>query len=327
MQIVSSLTPTFGSVVQNQARNSLPCPGDTMTLLAQQGAVLLKGFDFTPESFVNFSGQCCQSFETYAGGALRFRALTRKALNPEGTLLSTTGDGQSFSIPLHGEMYYQLHHPDIIWFYCKTPPLILGQTTVADGHEVLCQLSRRSLDLLRRKRLLYVRELSAQDWPETFQTTSLASLKTLCESAGLMLTVNPDNSIRTEFTCSGLVIDDLRRERFINNLLSVLKFERDISGGLVVSATGQEKPTSPPLVVRLEDGTPVPNWLAEDVERAGEIATVEIQWEQGDVLLLDNRKILHGRRAISGTERQVLVRMGTLANQRRQTKNPSEHCT
>lgn len=43
--------------------------------------------------------------------------------------------------------------------------------------------------------------------------------------------------------------------------------------------------------------------------RAYEAAAVDVRWERGDVLLLDNMLAAHGRRAFEG-EREIVVAMG-----------------
>jgi alpha-ketoglutarate-dependent taurine dioxygenase len=40
--------------------------------------------------------------------------------------------------------------------------------------------------------------------------------------------------------------------------------------------------------------------------RLAETLTVDLQWQQGDVALIDNLRVMHGRRAFAG-ERRVLA--------------------
>src|SRR5437763_2679093 len=156
--LVSSLGPTFGTLVCAD-RPTIPPPEGVWDLLDRSGAVLFRVFGFTPGSFVSFSDSCCSAFSTYVGGAFRFRSLDRVSLGAHGTLLSPTGATQAFAIPLHGEMYYQKDRPETLWFFCNRAPSKRGQTTLADGREIMNTLSYQSKALLRSHELLYIREL------------------------------------------------------------------------------------------------------------------------------------------------------------------------
>jgi alpha-ketoglutarate-dependent taurine dioxygenase len=312
IRLESCRTSSSGAMICAEKDEGLPNDEKTMAVLAQTGAVLLRGFPFDSDSFVTFSDRCCVSFSTYAGGAFRFRSLDRIDLGANGTLLSTTGSKQTFAIPLHGEMYYQRQRPDTIWFFCKRAPEALGQTIIADGREIFEALPARSKALLRSSRLRYIRELGPNDWPTTFQTNDLEELLRICDEGGANLTIRLDNSIRIEFACSALVSGNDGHEIFINNLISVWRFEQDLRSGATGAALGSDVSKRPPLAVRLEDGCNPPEWLTTDIEKASAALTTEIAWQNGDVLVLDNRRILHGRRKASGDNREILVRLGNL---------------
>jgi alpha-ketoglutarate-dependent taurine dioxygenase len=290
----------------------VPDHKQTMSLLYQTAAVLLRGFRFDADSFVKFSNCCCAGFSKYRGGAFRFRSLDRVSLGAEGTLLSTTGGKQGFPIPLHGEMYYQQERPDTLWLFCRRAPKACGETTVADGQKLFERLPLRSKELLRCKKLCYVRDLSADDWPTTFQTHDLEEVREICRRGNSSLSVRLDNSIEIRFTCSALLSGNNGREIFINNLVSVWKCEREIRAGNTNRILGTDVCKRPPLSIRLDDSTEPPEWLIADIEAASEVVTTAITWQCGDVLVLDNRRMLHGRRQAVGDDREILVRLGHL---------------
>ena len=43
-----------------------------------------------------------------------------------------------------------------------------------------------------------------------------------------------------------------------------------------------------------------------------ETCTVEINWQDGDVAVIDNTRVMHGRRAIKDQDRQLFIGMGRL---------------
>jgi hypothetical protein len=274
--------------------------------------VLLRGFSFTKESFIQFSDACCPGgFSSYVGGGFRFRGLDRASLGAGGTLLSTTGHTQAFGIPLHGEMYYQRERPDVLWFFCERAPAERGQTTMADGRDVLAAMSEPTRAFLRANKLRYVRELGPDDWPTTFQTSELAEVRRICERNGMTLEVRDDQSIHTEYVASALTTDPGGREVFLNNALMLVEFEAAFRAGLAAGLLGERVKTLP-LVVRMEDGSPVPEAVVRDIEAAGHAGIVDITWRDSDVVMVDNRRVLHGRRKTVGTDRSILVRLGSL---------------
>ena len=48
----------------------------------------------------------------------------------------------------------------------------------------------------------------------------------------------------------------------------------------------------------LDDGRPVPEAWLQAIKAAGDSLSVPVDWRDGDVLMLDNTRFLHGRTAI-----------------------------
>jgi alpha-ketoglutarate-dependent taurine dioxygenase len=308
---VSPLAPTFGWVIDANGIPDVPGCEEFMDLFVRGGAILLRGFPFVTDSFVKFSDSCCGTFSKYVGGGARFRALDRISRGAEGTLLTTTGNESGFSMPLHGEMYYQKLRPDMLWFYCERPPSVKGQTTLADGRELFARLSERSKTLLRSTRLLYRRDLSPADWQTMFKTESLNELRQICDANQMTLEIRSDDSIVIEYVSPAIRTAEGDGEIFINNAMLLVKSELALRSGEAAQFVGAAT-TKVPLVVRLEDGSALPDWLIADVDAVSEEITIEVQWQRGDVVAVDNRRILHGRRKAVG-DREILVRLGNLA--------------
>jgi alpha-ketoglutarate-dependent taurine dioxygenase len=308
----SSIASTFGKILIAPPDAELPDTREIMQLFEEHCALLLRGFPFNSEAFVDFSDRCCGSFSAYVGGGIRFRSLNRDSLGAGGTLMSTTGGSQGFPIPLHGEMYYQARHPDMLWFYCKRAPAIKGYTTLADGRDLFVRLRPESQDFLRTNALRYVRELSREDWQMSFMTQDEAELRRLCDENEMQLEMKRDGSVHIEFLSSGLA-GAPGSEVFINNAILLWHFEVAMRSGLAAQYVGGDVPLKPPLVVRTEDYAELPEWLMRDIDEVTEAIQYKIKWRDGDVALVDNRRILHGRTQAVGNDREILVRLGNLA--------------
>ena len=67
-----------------------------------------------------------------------------------------------------------------------------------------------------------------------------------------------------------------------------------------------------PPVYTLEDGSVVTPEEIEDLRDVAEACTAEINWQDGDVAVIDNTRVMHGRRAIKDQDRQLYIGMGRL---------------
>ena len=61
-----------------------------------------------------------------------------------------------------------------------------------------------------------------------------------------------------------------------------------------------------------QDGSPLSNATKAEITKLAEQCTLELAWQDGDMVLIDNTRVMHGRRAIEGdpSERQLVIAMG-----------------
>ena len=67
-----------------------------------------------------------------------------------------------------------------------------------------------------------------------------------------------------------------------------------------------------PPIYTLDDDTTVSSDEIEDLRNIAETCTIEINWQDGDVAVIDNTRVMHGRRAIKDQDRQLFIGMGRL---------------
>jgi hypothetical protein len=67
-----------------------------------------------------------------------------------------------------------------------------------------------------------------------------------------------------------------------------------------------------PPVYTLDDGSVVTAGEIEALRDIAETCTVEINWQDGDVAVIDNTRVMHGRRAIKDQDRKQFIGMGRL---------------
>ncbi len=259
-------------------------------IFKSSGFLLFRGFPVDTEKFKTFTEWFGTGFMRYLGGAI-----PRDTINGDQTLLAVTGSKLHFAVPLHGEMYYMKHKPSLVWFYCITPPVSDGETTICDGEELYKQLTENTQNLLSSKKLKYVRIYPNGLWQKIYQTNDLDLVKSICQENNINLTINQENnSITTESIRPAIFTSKYgNRKVFINNVLPLL-------AGIM----GETK-----SFVRFEDDLEIPEQIHQELKTVSDRLTTLISWQKGDILMVDNTRLLHGRRAYADNQRNICVRL------------------
>ena len=280
-----------------------------LSLFRSTGAVFLRGFNATLEDFEALSGALMTDLVTNRGAAFSHGPLKRGVVKGDPTVMTATGQRQDFPLPLHGEFYYFKRPPQMLWFYCDRPAAEGGETTIGDGAEIMAAFSPKTADLLRTRPIRYERHLTADEWPVSFQTDQRDGVDAICRENDFTTTWNDDGSLVTTFRSSAFWKDAEGREIFINDLLPVALGEEVVLSGRIAAIAPDMK--RPPLVVRWEDGSPIDMAIVYDILKVSSKLEVPVPAARGDILIVDNTRVLHGRRGSKDPDRRVLVRMGS----------------
>ncbi|MEH2334028.1 TauD/TfdA family dioxygenase [Nostoc sp.] len=256
---------------------------EIISLFKANGILLFRGFDVDTGIFKEFTNLLSIDFINYAGGAF-----SRRVINGDETLLSVN-DFKS-EIKLHGEMYYQQNIPLMLWFFCANPPLEDGETTVCDGRHFFNEISSSTKELFRKNKLKFTVRISKEDWQKKYQTNNLNTLEEMCQKNNTHLTVNDDQSILLEYIFSAIIPSRCGKYQvFINSLLPTKQLS--------------------PKILKFEDDSEIPEEVVSELNEIAEKITTEISWQKGDILMIDNTRILHGRRAFADDQRDIYIRL------------------
>lgn len=280
--------------------------GSLLALFAEEGAVLLRGFGGGRDGFVGLSERASRGFSTYQGGFFR----DRRPVERNETLLTVTASREGFAVPLHGEMYYTKNRPAMLWFYCERPPDADGETTLCDGEQLWQRMSDEAKATFTDRRVKYVRHLPDGAWQEAFQTDDLDVVARHCAAEDTRLSVGDDGGVVTEFLDWAVAVGRSgARDTFVNNVVALylgeLAFRQGTSAAMRKLSGGTFQ-----LTVRMEDGAPVPGRVIKELMGLHRRSTHHHVWHEGDVLLVDNRRMLHGRAAFTGA-RDIYVRLAS----------------
>jgi alpha-ketoglutarate-dependent taurine dioxygenase len=295
------ITEQFGTQVLGESPADLDAVDkeSVVDLFKERGALWFRGFNVSLERFNDFTASFSTDYMNYRGGGY-----VRKEVDSgkDSTLLSVRYDHgreeqETFGLPLHGEMYYTDRRPVLLWFYCVRPADADGETTICDGSQIYRALRPEHRELLESKRLNYLRRYREEEWQKIYQADDIEAAAAFAREGGIKVKVMAgEKELHTEYVYPGVITSRWGEHRvFINNMLTVVWQERML--GLTKS------------IVRFEDGSEIPDELVQDVRKVQQELVLPIAWGKGDFVMLDNTRVLHGRREFKDPDREVFLRM------------------
>lgn len=185
--------------------------------------------------------------------------------------------------------------PEGLFFYCATPADHGGGTLICNGVRLYQSFPAHLQELFASQAITYVRQHEAKVWRDIYHTDSLSKLRDICRRCGIDLETYADGSISTRYTCSALK-NTHQGTAFINNLLPFAW--REVQDGRRYGS-----------YVCFEDGSPIPAETVLQIAELGKLHGKAIHWRSGDIAVIDNRFMLHGRDQIDDTRRTLYLRM------------------
>lgn len=262
------------------------------------GVLRFSGFDVNTQIFEQFTNRFSNDYMDHKGGGS-----LREVINKDGdkTILSVSyaynvESQRTFPLALHSDRSYTKSKPPVMWFYCVRPATKEGETLVCDGINLWEELAESTRNLFKNNRIKYIRNYRDGEWQLWVQTDSRQEVERYCRDNALDYKFNADNSVTTEYLCHAVVKPRwTQREAFVNSILLVLWQEEDL-----------KRNTS---LVRMEDGSHIPQEAMNDVRQVSAGLTRKIKWDPGEIVMIDNTRMMHGRQAFDDPKREIYVRM------------------
>ncbi len=260
--------------------------------LAADGWILLRGRETDSNTFSHMMQQLC--------GRLTFDP-ARQYIT-EATQKVDAGTGP---VGLHIENGNTPLQPDIVAFFSKRSAKKGSQSTVCDGAEMWKHMSP-ALQKKFSQKITVTRTLPEVLWKryvataldiETPESVTFDNLETfLTKVSGQKAELFESGELRYELTLNPVLNE---------NMSSKTAFANAILG----PSYNYEAPE-----YQCEDGTDISQELIDELKELAEQFTHEVQWQDGDIVVIDNKRVMHGRRAIVGplSERELFIGMGDL---------------
>jgi alpha-ketoglutarate-dependent taurine dioxygenase len=281
--------------------------GTIDSLLARHGALLFRGFGVSNAArFEDVARAATSRLQRYVEGSSPRTLVTDY-------VYTSTEYPQSHSISLHNELSYAHVFPARILFYCDVEPTEGGETPLADCREVFARLHAATRESFARRGVRYERRLhsgvgAGLSWQTVFETTERAAVERYCRDGSIDMEWTVDGGLRTAQVRRAFARHPRTGETvWFNQVDQWHPSNLGAQGERALRmAIGKSEL---PIDGAWGDGAPLDRETLDAVRRVFSGVSVTFSWRRGDVLLLDNMLVAHGRRPFAG-ERRVLVAMG-----------------
>jgi alpha-ketoglutarate-dependent taurine dioxygenase len=277
-----------------------------MAALGEYGAVSVRGAVHDPEVLEQLT-------RVIGGEPLSYTERTTPRSAVHGNVYTSTEYPASQTIPQHNETSYARVVPRWLFFACTIPAASGGATPLADSAAVLRRLPE---DLVRRFRevgVLYTRAYRlgmGLTWQEAFQTDDRRAVDRYCDDNGLEYEWLEDDALRTRSRRPAVVVDPASGKEVWFNQAHLFHVS-NLPEGVRAALTEMYDEGDYPRHAYYGDGAPIPDEDLEAIRRAYDECLLERPWHKGDLVIIDNLRVSHGRKPYGGDRRVLVTMAGT----------------
>ncbi|WP_211244264.1 TauD/TfdA family dioxygenase [Actinospica robiniae] len=215
-----------------------------------------------------------------------------------------------FTISMHNELSYAAAWPSRLAFYCERAAASGGATPVVDAARWLEELDPQVREAyaggVRYQQNLHGGAGLGKSWQDTFETVDRDEVEAFLSESGA----------EWKWIGNGVRISQIRPSTARHPVTGTEvwfnqsdQWHPAALGDETALALAKVMPAEElPQSVTFADGSPIPAEYVLQVRDRGLAAAVDVDWHAGDLLLIDNVLVGHGRRPYAG-ERRVLVAM------------------
>ncbi|MFE0178567.1 TauD/TfdA family dioxygenase [Streptomyces sp. NPDC059002] len=274
-------------------------------LLAREKAVVFRDFEVAEQDIESVMDLLLPNRLEYLHG-------TSPRTKLGGNLYTSTEYPQHMTIAMHNELSYSHRWPERLFFYCATTPGSGGATPVVDGALWLASLDEEVRDAFAAG-IRYTQNLHdgfglGRSWRQTFETDDRETVESFLTAGEFDWAWNPDGGLRMTSPI---------RPATVRHPVSGAEVWFNQADHFHPAALGDETarelaqilpPEELPQSVTFADGSPIPDAYVLHIHDRGLETAVDVDWRRGDLMVVDNVAVGHGRRPFAG-DRRVLVAM------------------
>jgi alpha-ketoglutarate-dependent taurine dioxygenase len=259
---------------------------DKIALLREHGVVLFRGFTVDTDAFRALSDELGTRFYN-----MSLDPRIREMVSPDGVVAGVL-KGQG-ALPLHMERGYSPLRPELVMFHVLEPAPVGGESLLCSGARVLDVLAPATVAKFRAKRLKYGHTWEAHAWQGRYGSTQAEVERLFATLPGIVELRFEGDLLHYTYVRSAIGRSRLGGgDGFVNNLEGAYELQH---------ADSENRRAVHGHTVMFEDDEPITQALIDEVHAAVTRATDVHVLEPGDIEVIDNYRVMHGRRAYEGT--------------------------
>ncbi len=271
------------------------------------GAILFRGFPVTNaqtyDDFFSAFGYPNFTYKESLSNAVR--------INYTEYVFTANEAPKDVEIYLHNEMAQTPIYPERISLFCEEAADHGGATVICRSDEIYKQLVEfdpETTNKLEQVGIKYTTIMPGEDRPESGQGRSWRSTLSVSDVAGA-----EEKLKELAYTWQWLEDGSLKAQTAALPAIRTLQGDRKVFFNQIIAAYKgwQGVNEDPSVALCFGDNTFFTKSYLDKVVSISESVSYNIDWQNGDVALVDNNLAMHGRRPYSGeTKRKVLVVLG-----------------
>jgi len=276
--------------------------------LSEHGAILFRGFDInTPASFARLT----RSIAPGLADCLDDNGPRTKITSG---IYTSTEYPAEYQLSMHSEYSYSHKFPARLYFCCIVEPGQGGATPLADNRRILQKLDPSIVEEFKTKRVKYVRNLHGGSgfglsWQTAFQTTDKSVVEKYCRDMSIDYEWKTDGGLLLENVFDSVITHPRTGEEVWFNQAPQFHpsdYPTHICDSLLDSYRGHEREL--PQTSFFGDDSPIDMAALKHIRETMFSEATVSPWRQGDVVMIDNVLVCHGRMPFSGP-RKILLAM------------------
>lgn len=268
------------------------------------GAILFRNF------YIKSTADFERMIEAVSDGWAQYREMATPRSHVGGNIYTSTDYPANQVIFLHNENSHCTSWPLKIFFLCLNPASHGGETPIANCRDVFNRLDLKVRNRFVEKKVMYVRNFGGHlgfSWQTVFQTTDKAAVEKYCKDNSMDATWSKHDRLRIRYVRPAVARHPETGEMVWFNHATFFHcstLNAEVRRMLLTELSEEDLPYN----TYYGDGSAIEPSVLDKLREVYEQATIIFQWQKGDVLMLDNMLMAHGRSSYEGS-RKVVVGM------------------
>ena len=273
--------------------------------LHQYGGILFRGFPISTAAEFN---SVVQTIEPRTLSYVEGQSPRTKVHDQ---IYTSTEYPANQTITLHNELSYTHNPPRKIFFFCEIPPQIYGETPITDCRKIYEKMDPQIRDRFIAEKIRYVKNMHGgnqfgKSWQQTFETSDRNVVENYLKEKQIDFAWGKDGGLTTtQIHLAAIQHPDTEEMCWFNQASLWHYLNLGAMGDQLLQILGEK---NLPTNAYYGNGAAIESGDLDAIRQLLWNEATFFSWRKGDVLMLDNILVAHGRNHFQG-DRRILVAM------------------